>query len=117
DDAHLLDASSAEALLFAVRRLLAEPLGVVIAARAGESSALGQADLPSALLGGLDLESSTALLGSVPDGVAERLHQATGGNPLALLELRYEAAQLGPAAIDAPVPIPARIAAAFMRRA
>ena len=33
DDAHLLDPSSAEALLFALRRLLAEPLAAVLAVR------------------------------------------------------------------------------------
>src|SRR6266550_1049001 len=58
DDAHLLDASSAEGLLFALRRLLAEPLGVVMAVRDGEPSALSEADLPSLSLTGLDLESA-----------------------------------------------------------
>ena len=116
DDAHLLDASSAEGLLFALRRLLAEPLGVVMAVRDGEPSALSEADLPSLSLTGLDLESATALLGSLPDALAERLYRATAGNPLALLELREEAAQLGAAMVDAPVPIPAKISSAFSRR-
>src|SRR5262245_1308042 len=33
DDAHWLDGSSADALLFAVRRLVADPIGVVVAVR------------------------------------------------------------------------------------
>src|SRR5579859_3070799 len=36
DDAHWLDPSSAQALLFAVRRLLADPVAVLIAVRGGE---------------------------------------------------------------------------------
>ncbi len=116
DDAHLLDAASAEALLFALRRLLAEPLGAVLAVRGGEPSLLDDADLPTLHVGGLDQESSAVLLGPLPVEVAERLHRETAGNPLALLELGGEAATTS-AAIDAPVPIPARIARVFARRA
>src|SRR3954452_11248143 len=36
DDAHLLDVSSAEALLFAARRLVAEAIALVLAVRQGE---------------------------------------------------------------------------------
>src|SRR3954447_21162391 len=45
DDAHRLDASSAEALLFAARRLLADPIALVLAVREGEPSLLDGADL------------------------------------------------------------------------
>src|SRR3954469_2135031 len=45
DDAHLLDGSSAEALLFASRRLLADPIALVLAVREGEPSLLDGADL------------------------------------------------------------------------
>ena len=45
DDAHWLDGSSAEALLFAFRRLVADPIAVVLAVREGEPSLLDGADL------------------------------------------------------------------------
>ena len=48
DDAHWLDRPSAEALLFAVRRLVADPIAVLVAVREGEPSLLDGADLPDA---------------------------------------------------------------------
>ena len=45
DDAHWLDGSSADALLFAFRRLIADPVAVILAVREGESSLLDGADL------------------------------------------------------------------------
>ena len=54
DDAHWLDAPSAEALLFAIRRLLADPVAVVLAVREGHASLLDGADLPTLEVGGLD---------------------------------------------------------------
>src|ERR1700722_14318025 len=46
DDAHWLDRSSAETLLFAARRLLADPIALVITVREGQPSLLDGADLP-----------------------------------------------------------------------
>jgi DNA-binding CsgD family transcriptional regulator len=117
DDAHLLDASSAEALRFALRRLLAEPLGAVLAVRDGEASLLDGADLPTMFIGALDRDSAAALLGSVQAEFAQRLYRATGGNPLALLELRDDAVHLASTPIDSPLPAPERVARAFARRA
>src|SRR5947199_10141175 len=45
DDAHWLDVPSAQALLFAFRRLVADPVAVIIATRVGEASLLDGADL------------------------------------------------------------------------
>jgi DNA-binding CsgD family transcriptional regulator len=45
------------------------------------------------------------------------LYRATAGNPLALLELRSDAARLADAPLDMPVPVSARISSAFLRRA
>src|SRR5262245_27353808 len=117
DDAHLLDASSADALLFALRRLLAEPLGAVLAVREGEASLLDNAGIPTLALTGLDRASSPDLVGQVPATSGERLSDATGGNPLALLELAPDATRLAAAPVDAPVPVSARISRAFARRA
>src|SRR5271155_5179295 len=67
DDAHWLDGSTAEALLFAARRLLADPIAVVLTAREGVPSLLDGADLSVLRLSGLD-RSDTAKLLAPTDG-------------------------------------------------
>jgi predicted ATPase len=62
DDAHRLDASSAEALLFAARRLVADPIAVVLAIREGEPSLLDGADLRVLRIAGLGRDDAAALL-------------------------------------------------------
>ncbi len=115
DDAHLLDAPSAEALLFAARRLVADPIGIVLAVREGEPSLLDGADLRVLRVAGLGRSEAAELLGQAPDSV-DRLYRATGGNPLALLELAPDAARLAELPAEGPVPLSASIAAAFIRR-
>jgi DNA-binding CsgD family transcriptional regulator len=116
DDAHWLDRSSAQALLFAIRRLLADPIAVLIAVREGEPSLLDDADLPALRIGGLSGEEAAALLDGVAPGVAARLHEATAGNPLAMLELADDTGELALAPDGAPLLVPARISRAFLRR-
>ncbi|MGI5206022.1 helix-turn-helix transcriptional regulator [Spirillospora sp. CA-108201] len=96
DDAHWMDGASAEALLFAARRLDAEPIAVVFAARdavapecaAPEFSAPG---LPELRLGGLDGDAAAGLLAErapdLPGHVRREILAGAMGNPLALLEL------------------------------
>src|SRR4051794_15957922 len=119
DDAHWLDGSSADALLFAVRRLLAEPIAVVVAAREGESSLLDGGVLPALRLEGLDARAAELLLRRDAPGTgadaAARLHRETGGNPLALLELARE--RPPELALDAPVPVVTSVAQAYVQRA
>jgi DNA-binding CsgD family transcriptional regulator len=117
DDVHLLDASTAEALRFALRRLVAEPLGALLAVREGEPSLIDGTDLPVLHIGGLDETSSGQLLGAVGSDAAERLFRATAGNPLALLELSRESSSLAIAAIAAPIPVSAKVSRAFLQRA
>src|SRR5215469_1766509 len=62
DDAQWLDGSSADALLFAFRRLVADPVAVVLTVRQGEPSLLDGADLPSLQLQGLNREWAAELL-------------------------------------------------------
>ena len=62
DDAQWLDASSAAALVFATRRLLADSVAVILALRTGEAPAIEAAGLPEVVLGGLDREAAGALL-------------------------------------------------------
>ena len=116
DDAHWLDGSSAQALLFAFRRLVADPIAVLLAVREGESSLLDGADLPTLRIGGLSSDDAATLLPELAPAAALRLHGATAGNPLALLELESDAHELAFAPEGAPVLIPARIARAFVRR-
>ncbi len=118
DDAHLLDGSSAEALLFAARRLLADPIALILTVREGEPSLLDGADLRVLRLAGLGRCDAGELLerAEVPREAVERLYRATGGNPLALLELAPEAARLAALPSDGPIPISTSIAAAFVRR-
>jgi len=114
DDAHWLDASSADALLFAVRRLVADPVAVVLAVREGEPSLVDNAQLPTIPLGGLDRDAAAELVG---DTAAERLYAATAGNPLALLELAPEASRLAEIPLDTPAPVVTSVASGFVRRA
>jgi hypothetical protein len=89
DDAQWLDRASAQVLAFAARRLLAEPVGLIFAAREPGEQFGGIADLE---LGGLAEQDARMLLRSaVPfgldEGVRDRIVAETAGNPLALLEL------------------------------
>src|SRR5580765_3071091 len=89
DDQQWLDHSSAQALGFAARRLAADPVGLVFAARVPGEDVAG---LPELLVEGLAEDDAAALLESVLTGpldaqVRDRLIADTHGNPLALLEL------------------------------
>ncbi|MEA2428358.1 MAG: hypothetical protein QOF37_1986 [Thermoleophilaceae bacterium] len=118
DDAHLLDGSSAEALLFAARRLVADPIALVLTVREGEPSLLDGADLRVLHVGGLDRAHAAELLGGAGVGAeaAARLYDATAGNPLALLELASEADRLGTWPGNGPVPLSTSITKAFAGR-
>jgi DNA-binding CsgD family transcriptional regulator len=113
DDVHWLDGSTADALLFAIRRLLAEPIAVVVSARDNEPSFLDGADLPTLQLAGLDPRAAAELIGD--DADAARLHRETGGNPLALLELAQT--HLPETALDVPAPVVTSVAAEYLERA
>jgi DNA-binding CsgD family transcriptional regulator len=118
DDAHLLDPPTAQALTFAARRLTADPVAVVLAVREGVASVVTSAGLPELRLGGLGADSAGALLSGRGLSIAEhaRLLAATGGNPLALLELP-DHASLDALPDGAPIPVPASLARAFAARA
>jgi DNA-binding CsgD family transcriptional regulator len=116
DDAQWVDASSAQALLFAFRRLMADPIAVLVAVRTGEPSLLDGADLPELLIAGLSRDESAQLRPGLPPELARRLHRATAGNPLAYLELAPDAHELILAPDDAPILVSDRISTAFTRR-
>ena len=89
DDAQWSDRASAQALAFVARRLLAEPVVMLFAARERSDEFAG---LPELVVGELGDADALALLASVIPGrlderVADELLAETRGNPLALLEL------------------------------
>jgi DNA-binding CsgD family transcriptional regulator len=90
DDAHWLDRSSAEALVFAARRLDAEGIAVIFAAR-DHNAPFPAPGLPVLRLGGLDATAAAALLSEhgagLPAGARCRVLAEARGNPLALVEL------------------------------
>lgn len=92
DDAHWLDAASSEALVFAARRVEAEPVALLLAVREDEGEQFRTAGLPELTLAGLDADDAATLLerasgGPLPGEVVKRLLAASAGNPLALIEL------------------------------
>jgi DNA-binding CsgD family transcriptional regulator len=121
DDAQWVDLPSLEAIVFAARRLHAEPIAVVLAARPepdapAEASAL-LAALPELPVGGLAPAAAAELLaareiGLSADVLAERVAE-TGGNPLALLELPALAADALPVE---PLRIGSRLEESFGQR-
>ena len=119
DDAHLLDAPSAEALSFACRRLLADQVFVLLVARNDDLGPFATACLPLDQLRGLDATETCELArrhGRRPSQEeAAWLHLATGGNPLAVLEI-VAGGEPFPASLGSPGPVPDTLAQTFGRR-
>jgi DNA-binding CsgD family transcriptional regulator len=91
DDAHWLDAASAQVVGFVARRLLVERIVIVCATRAaiGDDALAG---LPELVVSGLSKSDSRTLLlahmaGPLDAAVCEQIVAESHGNPLALLEL------------------------------
>ena len=91
DDAQWLDQTSAQILAFVSRRLCAERVALVYAARTGPGDDV-LAGLPELVVGGLRHSDALALLldnlqGPLDAAVCQRIVAESHGNPLALLEL------------------------------
>ncbi|MDA0158852.1 LuxR C-terminal-related transcriptional regulator [Solirubrobacter ginsenosidimutans] len=89
DDAQWLDQASALTLAFVARRLLAEPVAIVFAAREPGEELLHVSEL---VVDGVRNRDARALLNSavrfkLDERVRDRIIAETRGNPLALLEL------------------------------
>ena len=70
DDAHWLDDASAAALLFVARRLQAERVALLFAARDGDVRRFEADDLPTVVLGGVTGSDADALLSARAGGVS-----------------------------------------------
>ena len=121
DDAQWLDRASAQALAFAARRLVAERVGLMFAAREPGEDLQG---LPEIEIRGLQNEDARRLLRSVvrvrlDERIVDRILAETKGNPLALLELPrgLSPTQLaGEFGLLGAQPLPARIEESYRRR-
>jgi DNA-binding CsgD family transcriptional regulator len=114
DDAHWLDDSSARTLRFVARRLHADAVAMVFAAR----PEFDPAGLPEHWLAGIGDPDRAALLDRwAPDldrAARDRIARESGGNPLALRELPRVAGDQ--AHLPGPLPLPRRIEHAFGTR-
>ncbi|HEY6425331.1 MAG TPA: AAA family ATPase [Pseudonocardiaceae bacterium] len=115
DDAHLLDLPSLEALVFSIRRMRAERIAVILTARcAVDVSPAAQrwlAALPEMPLNGLDFAAAKRLLAD-RGALSSAMWEATGGNPLALLDLPTATSRLP----VEPVHLNRRLVRAYERR-
>src|SRR5580658_9412786 len=121
DDEQWLDRASVQALGFAARRLAADPVGLVFAARVTGAELAG---LPELAVEGLGEEDARALLDSALTGpvdarVRDLIVAETRGNPLALLELPRGVAPAelaGGFGLPGSRPLPGRIEDSFRRQ-
>jgi DNA-binding CsgD family transcriptional regulator len=121
DDEQWLDRASVQALGFVARRLAAEPVGLVFAARVAGAELAG---LPELAVEGLREEDARALLdsaltGSLDARVRDLIVAETRGNPLALLELPRGLAPAelaGGFGLPGAVSLPGRIEDSFRRQ-
>ncbi|HEX6444674.1 MAG TPA: AAA family ATPase [Streptosporangiales bacterium] len=119
DDAHWADAPSLDALTFVARRLEAEPVAMLFAARADEGRRLDPAGLAGLRIAGLDDAAARELLAEcvgerLSAGERDLLLRTTAGNPLALRELAGSRPR--PGAGDEPVPLTAELRRSFLTR-
>ncbi len=123
DDVQWLDGATRQVLGFVARRLLAEPVAVVLGVRDPDREP-ELAGLPELRLEGLADDDARALLADVVPGrldehVRDRIVAETRGNPLALLELPrgLSAADLGGGfALPAAGTLPRQVEHAYVRR-
>ena len=89
DDEQWLDRASAQVLGFVARRLVAESVGMVFAARVPSTDIAGLSDLAVEGLPEADARAllDSALTGPLDTRVRDQILAETHGNPLALLEL------------------------------
>jgi DNA-binding CsgD family transcriptional regulator len=123
DDAQWLDAASARAVSFAVRRLEGRPVRLLLAVRVGDeqdrrsaASAAPESWLDHQLVsrlpvGPLSVAAIHQILrqelgAAFPRPLLVRVHRAAGGNPFYALEIAREIRRLGMPPAGQPLPVP-----------
>ena len=123
DDAHWLDAPTARLLRFALRRLDAEPIGVLVMSRTGESSVeplglekiLERERLSHLRLGPLSVGAIHHIVRSrlgvtFPRSVLVQVHQMSEGNPFTALEIsRFIQSRAANQELNLRLPVPATL--------
>lgn len=115
DDLQWLDRESADAIVFAARRLNADAAGFLMNARTDEATPVPEVARGLRTLGVRALapaDAATLVAATVSPPVAARLAVATGGNPLAMLEVSAHltpAQRVGAAALPDPLPVGDRL--------
>jgi DNA-binding CsgD family transcriptional regulator len=122
DDAHWLDTASGDALSFIARRLHAEGVVMLFAAREGDVRRFEAAGVPTLVVDRLDAEAARMLL-SRAEGVApfvvDRLIEHSRGNPLALVELPSALTKeqlAGEEPLPEPLPLTHEVEGVFLER-
>jgi DNA-binding CsgD family transcriptional regulator len=124
DDAHLVDAESLDVLAFVARRLMVERLTLLCAGRDEGDLVTRMRGIDVLTLTGLATDSAVNLLtraarGTIDPVVAVQVAHATGGNPLALIELASSLSptQLTDLSLSAtPVPVGQRLERHYIGR-
>jgi DNA-binding CsgD family transcriptional regulator len=124
DDAQWVDPASSDALLFTARRLADDGVVILFGAREGEATYFEARGIPDLRLVGLGAEDGGRLVresseSPLASGVVAQLVAATGGNPLALVEIPgglRERQRLGTEPLDDPLRAGAAVERAFGAR-
>jgi DNA-binding CsgD family transcriptional regulator len=124
DDAHLLDRESLDALAFVGRRLEAESAALLFAGRDVPEYTEQLVGVPALRLGGLSPDAAVRLLTrsvseAIDPAVAIQIATATGGNPLALVDLADDltVAQLTESSFgDEPIPVGRHLESFYVRQ-
>jgi DNA-binding CsgD family transcriptional regulator len=118
DDVQWLDRPSADALVYAARRLQGHPIHFLLARRPGEASELEHALEPGGLqyldVGPLSIGATRAMLSErlellLPRRVLRQIVATGQGNPLFMLEIGRLLAERGLPGIGGEIPIPSRV--------
>lgn len=122
DDAHWCDGPSLDALSFVARRISADPIGLLVAAR-DDVPALAAVRMPQIRVDGLSDDDAAALLdehwAALDPALRDRALEAARGNPLGRLELpaagaAWEPGRLAP--LGEPLPLTDELERAFLAR-
>jgi DNA-binding CsgD family transcriptional regulator len=123
DDAQWSDEPSLEVLRFMLRRLEAEPIAILASVRTGEGHELETAGMDVLDLGGLPRQQAATLLDArwgetLASPVRDAILAASGGNPLAVIELPRSLTveqRAGIAPLPEPLPLAGQLEDIYLR--